>query len=176
MTAGEFWVLQDDDRMQLKEALQFLELMMRYRGVKGQRISVLASFFCLILFVFVAPRVTLNPTIQDIYSCGFIVVCHIIIHLEQARPTQKRAAGQHLKRGPLDVTSVEKVLRQIQKQTIQMGPNKSTAVNRAEGICGLCPDRCGKVQAEHSGICSISWMCAGRYCMTLLSADRKSVV
>lgn len=69
--------------------------------------------FCRILFVFIAPRVTLNPTIEDIYSCGFIVVCHIIILLEQARPTQKDTVGQHLKLGPLDLISVEKVLHQI---------------------------------------------------------------
>lgn len=97
MTAGEFWVLQDDDRMQLKEAFSFV-LMIRYHRVKGQRIRAAASIGTqrgefLILFLsyslyFRAPWDTLDPTIEYIYSCGFIVVYHIIIHLERCCPTQ----------------------------------------------------------------------------------------
>lgn len=81
MTAGEFWVLQDDDRMQLKEAFS-LVLMIRYHRVKGQRIRAAASrgtqcgellIFLSYFLCFRAPRDTLDPTIEYIYSCGFII-------------------------------------------------------------------------------------------------------
>lgn len=94
MTAREFWVLQDDERMQLKEALS-LVLMIRYHRVKGQRIRGVASgvtqcgkfSFFLRSFFPRAPRDT-NCTTKYICSCGFIVVCHINTHQEQMCQTQ----------------------------------------------------------------------------------------